>query len=632
MTQNLFFNWTNPSLRAKGCIVLLLLLCLVAPAWGEEANDPDVDLQAMGFETGTEQLVTTARIPRPTSKIAENVTVITAKQIEELNAHTLAQVLNTIPGIQFDRAGRTPGVQDSFTIQGANNSHILVLIDGVSQNEQGQNAANLGMIPVMQIERVEIIKGGASAAWGQALGGVVNVITKSPDRDGPVSGSTFTSIGDRFTTDVRAEASGTVDRLGYYLSGGALHSDGLLPNNGINQGNFFGKLVYDLPAKGHVTLTISNTNSRMGVEEVRNPPPDPPYGDWHDNFDWKRFYSALSFVYPLGERINLELMGHYTYQKEDDRFGNIAPPTEYKHYLAKETDWGTNARLTLGDSRYNLATGLEFEHNQVGQTETLIADPSEQFNKGFNRYGLYANGTLSLGPVAILPGIRYDRVDSTHNEVSYTAGATYRLSEKSVLRAYYARGYSRSLAVTNNAAPQKGWTVQVCAETGDISYLWLKGTLFYNDTWNMENNLGNGTTSAQIRQGLEIDLRTVPLHGFSLNCGYTLADVRDKDSRTRAQVIPGDLVKLAVIYDNPSWGLHGIVNGNYVWWSSPPERMPEDRNFLWNLHLTQKLLPGNELSPELFLSAYNLFNSAQYGMYQYPNAGRWLEGGVKCKF
>ena len=618
------------SFRVKCGIVLLLLLCLAAPSWGDEAEEPGLDLKTLGFETGADQIVTTARSPRPISKIAENVTVITAKQIEELNAHTLAEVLNTVPGIQFDRAGRTPGVLDSFSIQGANGGHILVLIDGVSQNMQGENAANLGMISVQQIERVEIIKGGASAAWGQALGGVVDIITKSPNSDKPFSGSTYSSFGDRFTTEQRAEVTGTIDRFGYYLSGGILHSDGLLPNNGINQNNIFGKLVYDLPTKGRLTLTGSSANSRVGQEEVQNVPwPD----DWHDNFDWKKLSSVLTFQYPLDERLNLEVIGHYGYLKQDDRLGNISPPTEYKRYFNKESDWGSSARLTWGDSRYNLVTGLEYEHNQVGQAETIIADPLDQFNKGFNRYGVYSNGTLSYGALAILPGLRYDRIDADHNEVSYTLGATYRLNEKSVLRAYFARGYSRALVDDTNVKPQEGWTVQVGAETGDIPFLWFKGTLFYNDTWNMPGISGDRTTSSQIRQGFELELRTVPLYGFSLNCGYTMTDLRDKESRIRVQGMPGDLIKLAVIYDNPLWGLHGILNGNYVWWNgSLNNSATEDRNFLWNMHLTQKLLPGNELSPELFLSAYNLFNSAQYGIQQFPNAGRWLEGGVRFKF
>ncbi len=606
----------------KLLILLLLLLWLANPAWGE---DEDLVFPSTVLDEGSEQGATVQRSPRPTSKIAENVTVITAKQIEELNAHTVAEVLNTVPGIQFNHAGRTPGMTDFFSIQGASNTHILVMLDGISQNSLGNNYADLGHIPVQHIERIEIIKGGASAVWGQALGGVVNIVTKAPNPDQPFSGSTFTSIGDRFTTDLRAEATGTIDRFGYYLTGGQLHSDGLLSNNGINQADFFGKFVYDLPVKGRLTFSMSSINSQRGFEEV--PPPD----DWHDNGSNRVSSSRLLFTYPLAQRLNLELVTHYSYTKDDTRWGYMTSSDLFQHFFVKETTWSSTGKLIWGDSRLNLTTGLDYEHNQTDNSQTV--DPPTHFNKSFNRNAVFANGTLSLGELSILPGIRYDRVDADHNEVSYTLGATYRLTEKSVMRAYFARGYSHSVAVLNNAPPQKGWTVQTGIETGEISYVWLKGTLFYNDTWAMETITSDAiTTSSQIRQGIEIEARTVPLYGFSLAAGYTLTDLRDKESRIRVEQTPGDLVKLAITYDNPSWGIHGILNGNYVWWNSPSNLTPEDRNFLWDLHLTQKLLPGKELSPELFLTVHNIFNSAQYQDYHYLNAGRWLEGGVRCKF
>jgi vitamin B12 transporter len=279
-----------------------------------------------------------------------------------------------------------------------------------------------------------------------------------------------------------------------------------------------------------------------------------------------------------------------------------------------------------------MTTGFDYEHNQFGQRETVTADPSLQLDKNFNRYGIFANGMLSFGALTILPGIRYDRVDADHNELSYTLGATYRLTEKSVFRTYFAQGYSRAQGDFSNSTPQKGWTVQTGIETGDIPYLWFKGTLFYNDTWNMPDLASTGSLSSQIRQGFELEARTVPLYGFSVSAGYTLTDLRDKETRIRIEQIPGDLLKLAVTYNNPAWGLHGVLTGNYVWWNSSVDRSAQDRTFLWNLHLTQKLLPVKEMSPELFLTVYNLFNGAQYADYHYPNAGRWLEGGVRFKF
>ncbi len=580
----------------------------------------------MGLVTESEQ-PSTPRFPRPTSKIAENVTIITSEEIELLNAHTLAELLQTVPGLQLDKAGRTPGMFEFLTMQGANSKHILVLVDGVSQNEAGENLADLGAMTLQQVDRVEIIKGGASAAWGQALGGVVNVVTKSPDPDRKFGGSAFSSLGDRFTTDQRMEVSGTVEQIGYYLSGGMLHSDGLLGNNGINQNNFFGKLHYDLPTGGRLTLAQDSNNSRRGIEEA--PPPD----DWHDNYDRRRSSSTLSFVHPLGGRLTLETDGHYSFLKSDTRLGQMTTPDLWRRFLLNETDWGTRGKIVWGERRLNLTSGMEYEHNQINQLETVTADPSYRIRKNFNRYGIFGNGTVSIGSLTILPGLRYDRVDAGQNQVSYTLGSTYDITPRTLLRGYFARGYSRSLAFSDNASPQKGWTAQVGIEVGDIPYLWLKGTLFYNDTWNMADPAGTGALLAQVRQGVEIELRTVPLQGFSLATGYTLTDLRDKETRIRAEGTPGDLLKLALTYDNRSWGFHGILNGNYVWWHSPnPPASAVDRNFLWDLRLTQKLHPAGELSPELFVSIHNLFNNTQYADQRYANAGRWLEGGARLRF
>jgi vitamin B12 transporter len=206
------------SLRAL-LITLCLGLCL-SPclAWGDTESDED----SLGLITAWQPTpLTTSRFPRPASKIAENVTVITAADIERLNAHTLAEVLHTVPGIQLDYL-RTPTNFSFFNLQGVLNTTVLVLVDGIRQNDYFQNLAFAGNIPVQQIERVEIVKGAASTAWGSALGGVINVVTKSPNPERVASGVVSGSIGSHYTADSRAELSGTLGKFGYYLTAGNL--------------------------------------------------------------------------------------------------------------------------------------------------------------------------------------------------------------------------------------------------------------------------------------------------------------------------------------------------------------------------------------------------------------------------
>ena len=112
---------------------------------------------------------------------------MTAGEIEALNAHTLADILAGVTGIQLEMT-RTPGTTVNLEVQGSGFNHVLVLVDNVPINTLSENFADVSGIPAQMIERVEIVKGAASSAWGNALGGVVNVITKSPDAERPFGG------------------------------------------------------------------------------------------------------------------------------------------------------------------------------------------------------------------------------------------------------------------------------------------------------------------------------------------------------------------------------------------------------------------------------------------------------------
>ena len=308
----------------------------VSTAWGGDIDDSET----LGLFTSEETVVSTSRIPRPISRIAENVTVVTAEQIAALNVHTLADVLNTVPGFQLEQV-RTPGSWTDFSLQGAANPHVQILIDGVQQGNLLQGLADPGQIAVHHIERIEIIKGAASAAWGQALGGVINVITKAPNSERALSGMVFSSIGERFTTDLHGEASGTAKRFGYYLSGGNLHSDGLLRNNGINNNNAYGKFAYDLPGKGNLSIGIDFRDSRRGLNETANT---------HDGDKHQRNYSFLSFSYPVTDLLKLELDARFSYEKNLTLWGDLidGAVVPYREFHRRESSRGGSAKLIWG--------------------------------------------------------------------------------------------------------------------------------------------------------------------------------------------------------------------------------------------------------------------------------------------
>ena len=613
------------------CLLSLTLVFLSRPARSEETGEV-----SGVFGLTDENPVGASRFPRVTSKIAENVTVITADDIVRLNAHTLSEVLQTVPGIQLDYL-RTPGSFTFFNIQGALSTTVLVLVDGVRQNDFSQNIALPGQIPVQQIDHIEIIKGAASAAWGSALGGVINIVTKSPDPDRQASGMISGSLGSRLTADSRAELSGTVERFSYYLTAGNLRSDGLAPNNGNNQNNLYSKFSYHLPGNGTVTFGLSYLSARPGLDEGDTP----RWGFVHDNSQINHSYSFLRLVQPLGPHLSLELDGYLTGLDSHTLNGgrNDAGAIVFgDDYHTRESNRGGDARLTWGDSRQNLAAGVEYSHASSKYFDLLqLQDPSSpHYDKTFDRYGIYLNGAYSIGAFTLLPGVREDFTGITGNNLSYTLGATYQLAESTTLRAYAAKGFSLPMASRQNEL-QTIHTVQSGIETGAVPYLWLKGTYFYNTLRNSESAGSDTLVNNQDRQGFEVEAHTVPVGGLFLTSGYTFLYVTDADTGVRLktdnrQTIPPHNVKLALNFDRAELGLSGALTGNYVWWNGAGSAV-SDQGTIWDLHLNWKPSPAAERSPELFFSAHNLFNVNQtVDTVLYNTSPRWFEGGVRYRF
>lgn len=608
--------------------LLAFLFSGIAPVFAD-----DEPLESLGFLTPSEeQHVTTSRFPRPTSKTAENITVITADDIERLNAHTLAEVLQTVPGIQLDYL-RTPTTFSFFNVQGAYSTTVLIFVDGIRQNDFQQGMALPGLIPVQQIERIEIIKGAASASWGSALGGVINIITKTPNLD-PASGMVSASIGSKFTADTRAELSGTVDRFGYYLTAGNIHSDGLTPNTATNLNSLYGKLLYHLPGNGTATFGLSRLDAKPGLDEGDTA----NWGFVHDNTEYHRTNGFLKFNQPLGTRLTLDIDGYFTYRDDHAKWGgrdDQGAITFFNDFVSHETTRGTNARLTWGDSQQSLVTGVEYGHVN-GRGGDLLNLPLS-YDRSWDSWAFYGNGAYTIGRLTVLPGIRYDITGMAGDNTSYTLGATYQLSEKTTLRAYGAKGYSLpSLAYPGDL--QKIRTFQSGIESGAVPYLWLKGTWFYNS---LRNSLSSGVVpvvSNQNRQGFEIEARTTPLYGFSLTSGYTYLYATNSDTGERLQTdssqsVPPHLVKLALNYSQTDLGLRSSLTGNYVWWNSTATHNSASRGMLWDLHLNWKICPKSELSPELFFSGHNLFNGVQTTDTElYTNPKRWFDGGLRVRF
>jgi vitamin B12 transporter len=567
------------------------------------------------------EIISANRSPRPASQTAENMTVITAKEIEALNAHTLAEVLFTVTGVQLEML-RTPGSLSFINLQGSYFNHILILLDNVPINNLSDNFPDIGSVPVQMIERIEIVKGAASSSWGSALGGVINIITKSPQTERPVGGLVSASLGKRGTADGRAELSGTLNRFGYYLTGGKLRSDGLLPNNMVDLNSFYGKLRYELPVQGFLSLTTS-LNEDSGGQSAAD--------TRKSNQDISQLISTLIAQYPVSDRLSIDAALRTRQLTTDLTQRNVDNNLILRETKDKESSSGASLKASWLDDLQRIVAGIDYDHVKVHLSQPL--QRADLLNRSADRVGVYFNDTLTLGDFAITPSARFDHTGTDGNLFSPSFGVTYAISENSLVRGYTARGYSLT-SLTRDNSTEKVWTSQIGFESADVPYLWLKGTVFRNDTWDINIDDGTGAPPVmqrQLKQGFELEARTLPVFSTSFSLGYTFIDARDGDSDSVIKGVARHTLNLGVKYENSRY-LRALLTGHYIDWNADGlSSNGKDGTILWDLHLGKRLKYSDNGSIELFASIRNLFNNAQY-LQPYTNPGRWAEVGVRCAF
>ena len=137
---------------------------------------------------------------------------------------TTEEVLREAVGVNVRQFGGI-GSPAEISVRGSGPNQVVVLVDGVRLNPAAGGAVDLSTIPVTQIERIEVIRGGDSAIFGEgALGGVVNIITRKPD--GRPHTSLAAMYGSFNTARFTASQSGGGPTWRYLAAGSFLHTDG----------------------------------------------------------------------------------------------------------------------------------------------------------------------------------------------------------------------------------------------------------------------------------------------------------------------------------------------------------------------------------------------------------------------
>lgn len=176
-------------------------------------------------------VVTASRVAQLESEVVGDVSVIDRATLEKAGQSSVAELLSREHGIQISTNGG-PQTPTSIFMRGTESRHVLVLIDGVRINSSISNSVNFSALNTSQIERIEILRGAGSSLYGsEAIGGVINIITKKGQTDTPMAFWGEMGIGTHSLFKSSVGFSGQSHGLSYNLIGSMANSDGFRSTN-----------------------------------------------------------------------------------------------------------------------------------------------------------------------------------------------------------------------------------------------------------------------------------------------------------------------------------------------------------------------------------------------------------------
>ena len=382
----------------------------------------------------SEVTVTTAtRTERVLSSLPLPMTVITSEAIIKSGVTRLNEILNEQTGIILipDESG-FEGVQ----MQGLDAAYTMILIDGVPLVGRSSGVLDLSRISVGNIERIEIVKGASSALYGsEAMGGVINVITKRPKKD-MFSGNLSYRYGTFNTNDANANLLWKKKKFATNLFANFYSTDGFdldkstwLKNvEKYHNTTIQPKIYYDFSE--NLKLTFSNRffnqkiDNRAVIENERYE------GDAEEN-EWN---SQLKVEHRWNSRLYWEYELYATNYKNDAFLNNLDnvlfDRTYYDQWLVRpevRTTWSINKdKLTAG-------VGLNYETLD----RTYFAS-NVKFNSQYVYLQYDYNPTEKLN---ILGGFRYDNHSEYASQFSPKLAVNYKFNTSFSLKGSVGYGY-----------------------------------------------------------------------------------------------------------------------------------------------------------------------------------------------
>jgi len=564
-----------------------------------------VDLDAL-VVTATRRLQALADVPVPTE-------VVSAEEIRRSGASDVAAVLVERTGIQ-PQGGHPAGA--GLMLQGLGSERVLVLIDGQPFIGRMSGQIDLSRIPAAAVERIEVVKGPQSTLYGsEAMGGVVNVITRPAGERGERAWRGEVLMGSADRLDFGAGARGAVGRVGYVAELGRREiavTPGAADTSGARTERWDGLATLRWSGEqGHVEASALVLDERQRARNGQ-------LYDFADNRQWS--------VRVGGSR-----------RAGAHRFAPVLYVTEFRNLARRSTrpepTAGTGEEEVQREIEAELAYTLHMGEHAVdagveARRRAIRSARVEGESRTLHTVEPFMQATFVSGPLRVVPGARFSWSEAWGTHWTPRLAVLWRATPSLAVRASIGTGYRApdfkelymqflnispgvAYAVRGNPDLQPETSVNV---TGSVEWtgsrLYLRAQAFHSrftdfiETRALGDSAGvtlftYGNIDDGRTQGIELEAGAT-WHGLRGEAGYAWLDAERTTTGEKLLGRPAHSGRLSLSYALP-FGLRASAAGVYTG-RTPMQRtesgevLERDGFLRIDLRVTQALPRGFEIA------------------------------------
>ncbi|MDI6758955.1 MAG: TonB-dependent receptor [Candidatus Omnitrophota bacterium] len=582
-------------------------------------------------------VVTPSRIEEEAEDISRKVDIITAYDIKSSGAKDVSEVLGNLASVNISNYGGL-GATKSIRMRGSSAAQVLVMIDGRPINNPRDGQAELSDIPLENIERIEVVRGPCSSLYGSgAMGGAVNIITKSPSSEKQETEFT-TSFGSFRTYIERLSHGGRISNLGYTVNAGYQSSEGFRDNSEYNAKDFSSKIEYNLNNTNKLGFNAGFQRSKLGT------PGGLTSFDADDKQRILKNFLDINWNFKPDETFGLLARGYHNYDR-----------LEFMENTAGSS-WDTALSKDIHTTK---VMGYEFQANkQLCEAYQLIAgfnysgnlnDSTSSAKHEYTMRAVYLENRLDLfNCMEVNFGARVDDYSNFGTELNPSLSILYKINEdlklhSSISRSFRAPTFNDLYWPNNgwsagnpNLTPEKGITGEAGIDFKLNKYMTC-AISYYRSSYNQLINWVETSPwfwepkniSSAIIDGLEIENKLYLVKNLDLELGYAFMRAKDDKNDTYLVYQPKHRANSTLRWRLPkgfTFEMRGQFtnrsflnsnNTNYV-----------KRFFVLDFNVSKKI----NSCADYFLTVNNLLDKKYQVMNDYPMPGLSVTSGLRLDF